>query len=137
MRLRAERALAAAQDFDLAGRIANAGFDIGTLYSLFLAARYDVGVGTLLAGYGLPQLLGRVAFLPGGVGVVEGGMVALYRALGVPATTAVLVVLVYRALSFWLPMLLGFLMATILQRRSAASHGGADTGASVPREQGA
>ncbi|HJU66714.1 MAG TPA: flippase-like domain-containing protein [Gemmatimonadaceae bacterium] len=121
----------------LLGGVANAGFDIVTLYGLFLAARYDVGVGTLLAGYGLPQLLARVAFLPGGVGVVEGGMVALYRALGVPATTAVLAVLVYRALSFWLPMLLGFLMATVLQRRSAAGHDGADTGGSVPREQGA
>jgi uncharacterized protein (TIRG00374 family) len=104
----------------LLGGIANAGFDIVTLYCLFLAARYDIGVGALLAGYGLPLLVGRVAFLPGGLGVVEGGMVALYAALGVPRSTAVLVVLAYRGLSFWLPMLLGFGIAALLQRRSSA-----------------
>ena len=117
----------------LLGATANVGFDIVTLYSLFLAARFDIAAGTLLAGYGLPLLLGLVAFLPGGVGIVEGGMVALYAALGVPTSTAVLVVLVYRALSFWLPMLVGFLIATLLQRRSARGHDHA--GGSVLREQ--
>ena len=119
----------------LLGAVANAGFDIGTLYSLFLAARYDIGAGTLLAGYGLPLLLGRAALLPGGVGIIEGGMVALYAALGVPASTTVLVVLTYRGLSFWLPTLLGFVIATLLHRRSADGHGHADAGASARREQ--
>jgi uncharacterized membrane protein YbhN (UPF0104 family) len=119
----------------LLGAVANAGFDIVTLYSLFLAARYDIGAGALLAGYGLPQLVGRVTFLPGGLGVIEGGMVALYAALGVPASTAVLVVLAYRGLSFWLPTLLGFLIATLLHRGSADGHGRAEAGRSVRREQ--
>jgi len=43
-------------------------------------------------------------------------MVGLYRALGAPTTTAVLVVLAYRALSFWLPTLLGFPLAAVLER---------------------
>ena len=44
-----------------------------------------------------------MSFLPGGLGITEGGMVGLYVALGVPAAKAVLVVLACRGLSFWLP----------------------------------
>jgi uncharacterized protein (TIRG00374 family) len=102
----------------LLGAIANTGFDIATLYCLFLAARHDIGVGLLLAGYGIPLLVGRGTFLPGGVGVIETGMVGLYTTLGVPSAIAVLVVLVYRGLSFWIPTLVGFVIAAVLQRES-------------------
>lgn len=93
-------------------------FDMATLYLLFIAARHTVTLGILLMGYGLPLILGRMAFVvPGGVGVVEGTMVALYRGLGVPDSVAVVVVLAYRFLSFWLPLLLGFPLILILQKR--------------------
>ena len=49
-----------------------------------------------------------MSFLPDGLGITEGGMVGLYVALGVPPATAVLVVVAYRGLSFWLPTLIGF-----------------------------
>jgi len=106
----------------LLGAAANAGFEVLGLWCLFVAARQPLGLGLLLAGYGLPDLLSRVAFfLPGGLGVIEGGMIGLYSALGVSTTTAVLVVLAYRGLSFWLPTLLGFPLAARLER--AARHG--------------
>jgi len=55
----------------------------------------------LLIGYGLPLLLGKAAFvIPGGVGIVEGTMVALYDKLGVPDAVSVIVVLAYRLISF-------------------------------------
>jgi len=84
------------------------GFDLACLELLFISARAAPGVGVLLAGYGLPLLVGKVAVVPGGLGVVEGGMVGMYHALGLPAATAVTVVLAYRLLSFWLPNLIGF-----------------------------
>lgn len=99
------------------GAVLNVIFDMLTLYLLFAAAGHAISPGILLAGYGLPLLLGRVAFVvPGGVGVVEGSMVALYNGLGVPNSTSVVVVLCYRFLSFWLPSLSGFPVAAILQR---------------------
>lgn len=107
----------------LLGAVANAGFDVLTLLGLFIAARHTPALSTLLAGYGLPQLLGRITFLPGGIGIVEGGMVGLYVALGVPAPAAVLVVLGYRALSFWLPTLVGFPLAALLQRATTITVG--------------
>ena len=101
----------------LMGACVNMGFDILTLYFLFIAAGYQVGPGVLLAGYGMPLLLGKMAFLiPGGVGVVEGTMAALYKGLGVPDPVIVVVILIYRVFSFWLPSLIGFPAAAYLQR---------------------
>ncbi len=98
-----------------AGALSNMVFDALTLYFLFAAAGHPIGIGVLLAGYGLPLLLGRLSFfLPGGVGVVEATMTALYRGLGVSVAITVLVILAYRTLSFWIPTLLGFPIALYL-----------------------
>lgn len=79
--------------------------------------------GAVLAGYGLPLLLGKVTFLPGGVGIVEGTMAALYGGLGVPDGVTVVVILTYRVLAFWLPTLLGFPLVAYLQRVSSNANG--------------
>ena len=97
------------------GAIANIGFDMLTLYFLFIAAGNNVNLGILFAGYGLPFILGKIAFmLPGGVGVIEGSMVALYTSLQVPNAVSVVVILGYRLFSFWLPALVGFAAAAYL-----------------------
>jgi len=98
------------------GAALNTIFDMLTLYSLFIAAGHPVSPGILLSGYGLPLLLGKVSFLPGGVGIVEGTMAALYDGLGVPNGVTVVVILIYRFLSFWLPLLVGFPLILYLQR---------------------
>jgi uncharacterized protein (TIRG00374 family) len=100
----------------LLGTTFNFSFDMLTLYLLFVAAGHAVSPGVLLTGYGLPLLLGKVPFLPGGVGIVEGSMAALYGGLGVPNGVTVVVILSYRVLSFWLPSLLGFPVILFLQR---------------------
>jgi uncharacterized protein (TIRG00374 family) len=66
-------------------------------------------------GYGVPQLLGKLTVILGGIGVVESTMVALYAALGVPAPIALVVVLVYRLFSFWLPTLAGIELVPYLE----------------------
>ncbi len=97
------------------GSLVNVAFDMLPLLALFAAAGDRITVGVLLAGYGLPLLLGRMAFvIPGGVGVVESSMAALYSSLGIPSANAVIVVLGYRLISFWLPSLLGFPVAAYL-----------------------
>lgn len=101
----------------LLGAALNVIGDMLTLYFFFIAAGHTVSPGVLLAGYGLPLLLGKMAFfLPGGVGLVEGTMTALYTGLGVPDAVTIVVILAYRATSFWLPSLIGFPMAAHLQR---------------------
>lgn len=91
-------------------------FDMLTLYFLFVAAGHAASLGVLMAGYGLAYLLGKVAFLfPGGVGVIESGMTAIYTNLGMPGSVCVVVILGYRLFSFWIPSLLGFGAAAYLR----------------------
>jgi uncharacterized protein (TIRG00374 family) len=89
-------------------------FDILSLRYAFLATGHSLHFTILLAGYGVPLLLGRASFLPGGIAVVEVAMAALYSGLGVPASVAVVAVLTYRLISFWLPSLVGIPFAVVL-----------------------
>jgi uncharacterized protein (TIRG00374 family) len=99
------------------GTLVNVGFDIVTIYIFFAASGYNITPGVLVAGYCLSFLMGRsFFFIPGGSGVIEGGMVAIFINLGVPAPISVVAALGYRFLSFWLPSLIGFLMIIYLER---------------------
>ena len=51
--------------------------------------------------------LGNLLPLPGGLGGVEGGMIGAFAAFGVDIDLAVLAVLTYRGISFWLPTIPG------------------------------
>jgi hypothetical protein len=93
------------------------GFDLLSLYFLFLAAGQVISPRILLIGYGLPQILAKATFvLPGGIGVVESTMIELYQNLGIPAPVSVVVVLAYRFLAFLVPTILGFLLVLYLQK---------------------
>jgi uncharacterized protein (TIRG00374 family) len=61
-------------------------------------------------------MLGNLLPLPGGVGGVEGGMIGAFAAFGVDSGLAVVAVLVYRAFTFWLPLLPGVIAYFRLRR---------------------
>jgi uncharacterized membrane protein YbhN (UPF0104 family) len=103
------------------GAAFNTVFDMLTLYLIFIAAGHPVSPAVLLAGYGLPLLLGKAPLLPGGVGIVESTMAALYTGLGVPNAVAVVVILIYRFFSFWLPSLVGFPLVPYLHHAAMGS----------------
>jgi uncharacterized protein (TIRG00374 family) len=92
-------------------------FDILCLKFVFIAAGEHLHLGLLVAGYGVPLLLGRASFLPGGIAIIEVAMAALYGGLGVPANIAVVVVLTWRLISFWIPTLVGIPIAVGFQSR--------------------
>ena len=52
-------------------------------------------------------MFGNLLPLPGGVGGVDGGMIAAFAAFGVPISLVVVAVLLYRAIAFWLPTIPG------------------------------
>ena len=58
----------------------------------------------LAIGYVIAYSVGTLAPTPGGLGAIEGLMVALYVGFGVPSATALAVVLTYRVINFWLPI---------------------------------
>ncbi len=84
-------------------------FDLLCLYVTFWAFDYHIGFGYLAVGYVVAYAIGTLAPTPGGLGAVEGIMIALYVSFGVPSATAVAVVLVYRLINFWLPIPPGFI----------------------------
>jgi len=97
--------------------VLNLAFDALTLALIFAASGRRVGVMTLLAGYGLPLLLGRVSLLPGGVAVTEISMSTLYVSLGIARAPVVVSIVVYRLISFWLPTLLGIPLIVRLEAK--------------------
>ena len=61
-------------------------------------------------------MLGNLLPIPGGVGGVEGGMVGAYTAFGVDFDLALVAVLVFRAFTFWLPLMPGVIAYFRLRR---------------------
>jgi putative heme transporter len=102
----------------LFGAVAYWGFDIATLGVAFAAFGHVPPVAVLVVGYFLGQLA-NVLPLPGGVGGVESGMIGAFIAFGVNGSVAVLAVLAYRAISFWLPMIPG--LAAYFQLRGTVN----------------
>ena len=64
-------------------------------------------------------MLGNLLPLPGGLGGVEGGMIGAFAAFGVDFDLALLAVLSYRAISFWLPTIPGAIAYFQLRRTVA------------------
>jgi uncharacterized protein (TIRG00374 family) len=96
------------QPIAVLGAAAYWAFDIAVLGLSFRAFGQSVPVAELIMGYFIGTL-GSLLPLPGGVGGVEGGMIGAFVAFGVPAGRAVVGVLAYRAISFWLPTIPGII----------------------------
>ncbi|HSO98476.1 MAG TPA: flippase-like domain-containing protein [Solirubrobacteraceae bacterium] len=107
-------------DRSLLGALAYWGFDIGTLWAAFRAFGHSPPGAVLVMGYYLGTL-GNTPPLPGGIGGVEGGMIAAFLAFGVPGRIAVLSVLGYRTISYWLPTIPGAVAYWRLRRSLGGS----------------
>ncbi|MGD1050232.1 MAG: lysylphosphatidylglycerol synthase transmembrane domain-containing protein [Solirubrobacteraceae bacterium] len=99
----------------LLGAVAYWGFDIAALGCSFRAFGGHPAVAVLVLCYFLGTL-GSLLPLPGGIGGVEGAMIGSFVAFGLPAGQAVIAVLAYRAISFWLPTLPGIAGYLALRR---------------------
>jgi uncharacterized protein (TIRG00374 family) len=81
--------------------------DALALWVLFFGFGYRMHIGILLIGYGVANLVNGLPITPGGLGLVEAGLAGVYVAFGVPSGVAVVTVLAYRLVSFWLPVAAG------------------------------
>ncbi|HLH13549.1 MAG TPA: flippase-like domain-containing protein [Solirubrobacteraceae bacterium] len=111
-------ALIRSRDPGLLGAPAWWGFDIAVLWGMFHAFGAAPPFTVIWMAY-FVGMLGNLLPLPGGLGGVEGGMIGALAAFGVNFNLAVLAVLAYRAISFWLPTLPG-LVAYFQLRRTVA-----------------
>ena len=94
------------------------GFDICVLWACFHAFGNPPPFTVILMCY-FVGMLGNLLPLPGGLGGVEGGMIGAFAAFGVDFNLALLAVLSYRAISFWLPTVPGAIAYFQLRRTVA------------------
>jgi uncharacterized membrane protein YbhN (UPF0104 family) len=77
-------------------------FDIAALWSTFAATGLRPPVAPLVVSY-LIGYLANATPIPGGIGVLDAGLVGALALYGLPVTHAAAAVLVYHAIAFWLP----------------------------------
>src|SRR5205807_8248222 len=73
----------------------------GCLVACIWAVHGSIPWHGILVAYTLAQVLATIPITPGGIGVVEGGLTALLVAHGMPTNVALASVLLYRVVSFW------------------------------------
>ncbi len=81
--------------------------DASSLFVFIAAFRTIVPPIDLLVAYGLAFVLAVIPITPAGLGVIEGVLIPTLTGFGVPRSTAILGVLAYRLVNFWLPIPLG------------------------------
>jgi len=112
----------------LFGAVGYLGFDIAALGATFAAAGRPIAAAPLVLGYMIGYLANLIP-IPGGFGVLEGGLAGCLIAYGAPPTQAAAAVVVYHAIAFWIPSLGGLAGFALLRRRlvdgAAGTAGGA------------
>lgn len=79
-------------------------FDAASLWVFVLAFGHLVSPVDLLVAYGLANILAVIPITPGGLGVIEGILIPTLVGFHVPKAVAILGVLSYRLVNFWLPI---------------------------------
>jgi uncharacterized protein (TIRG00374 family) len=98
--------------------LANKALLITILMLTFLAFDVPFSAGTIIAGFAIGYLFLIVSPTPAGVGVVEGVLALALNSLRVEWSQAVIVTLVYRAITFWFQLAAGAAAFRLLNRHS-------------------
>jgi uncharacterized protein (TIRG00374 family) len=80
---------------------------LAILFLMFLAFETPISIGTVIAAFGIASLFVIVSPTPSGLGVVEGALALALISMYVKPADATLITLAYRAITFWLPVLVG------------------------------
>ena len=95
----------------------NTAFD----YLALLCALRAVGAAPrpslVVLAYAAAELLALIPFTPGGLGFVEAGLVGTLTLAGVPAQEALTATLLYRLVSYWLPLPVGGIIYVVFRQR--------------------
>lgn len=78
--------------------------DLSALIVALAAVGAEPRASVVLLAYVVAAFLGMIPLTPGGLGFVEGGLIATLGLAGISTADAVLATLVYRLATYWLPM---------------------------------
>ena len=82
-------------------------FEILRVYLVFSAFGADVNLIVIGEVFIVSCLVGMIPLLPGGLGTVDGLMILLYSAAGIPASVSAAATVIERLISFWMATMLG------------------------------
>lgn len=95
--------------------------DAFTILSLFYGLGIHVSIGTVCTAFLLTKIISLLPVSPGALILYESSMTFFLVKLGTPIGPSIIVTLLYRALSFWLPILVGFLLYKKLKEEKTSS----------------
>lgn len=99
-------------------------FDAACLWVFLAAFGHVLSPIDLWVAYGLANVLAAIPITPAGLGVIEGVLIPTIVGFGVPHGQAILGVLAYRLVNFWVPIPIGGAAYASLQwRRKDATNG--------------
>ena len=107
---------AARPNWRMVGALGYLGFDIAVLWATLRGLGYAPAVGALVVAYLAGYLVTWVP-IPGGLGVLDGGLAGALVLYGMPPTSAAAAVLVYHAIALWVPSLGGLIAYAHLRRK--------------------
>ena len=92
-------------------------FEYGVLVCTLCGLSANPNPALVLLAFVVASVLGLLPFTPGGLGFVEAGLAATLAVAGISTGDALVATLVYRMLTFWLPIPLGGVAAYVFRRR--------------------
>jgi uncharacterized protein (TIRG00374 family) len=91
--------------------------DFVTLLCCFGAVHAPIPWGGVLLAFGVSQIVASLPLIPGGLGIVEGSLAVILVAYGAKKVPALAVVLIYRLLTFWAVILVGWISIAVIEWR--------------------
>jgi uncharacterized protein (TIRG00374 family) len=91
--------------------------DFGCLVCAFGAIGAAVPWYGVLLAYGVAQVAGSLPVVPGGIGIIEGSLAIILISYGASRPSALAAAIVYRVVSFWLCLAVGWISAGVIAQR--------------------
>ncbi|WP_374680027.1 lysylphosphatidylglycerol synthase transmembrane domain-containing protein [Hydrocarboniphaga effusa] len=102
--------------------------DALTLWALLRSLGVEASPAQVFASFMISSIVRSLSFMPGGIGAFEAASFATLQWTGVSAAAALSATLLFRGLSFWLPMIPGLLCSRSLLTKQTVT-----AGSDVPR----
>ncbi len=91
--------------------------DFVILVCCFEAVHASIPWSGVLLAFGVAQVVASLPLIPGGIGIVEGSLAVILVAYGAKKVPALAVVLIYRLLTFWLVIIVGWVSIGVIEWR--------------------
>jgi Mg2+-importing ATPase len=85
--------------------------DVGTIWTLIASLGIKAPIGAVFTSFMIASMVRMMGIVPGGLGTFEASSVLMLRLAGIELPVALSATLLFRGLSFWLPMLPGWWLA--------------------------